>query len=278
LADKKTQLTPMDIHNKEFKSKGRNGYDRYEVDSFLDEIVDNYGDALDQIVDLKNEVVSLNSKIKDLQAQVDEYNDKKKSINKSLISAQQNADEMKERAEAEARRIVEDAKKQAETDTNYQKQQQEVISSDYKRLKEQIGEFRNRIQSMLQDEIDDLSDERWQHALDEYFHTQRFYPGGGAEPLPVGPESQEEEFAREAALDDDDDEDIDNYDENDVNSSQDPDDLSLETPDDPDDDDNDSAPKPMTGDSPSHETVNIKPDDAASKLGSTIVFPDDYKK
>ena len=48
--------------------------------------------------------------------------------------------------------------------------------------------------------------------------------------------------------------------------------------DDPDDDDNDSAPKPMTGDSPSHETVNIKPDDAASKLGSTIVFPDDYKK
>lgn len=106
MADKKTQLTPMDIHNKEFKSKGRNGYDRYEVDSFLDEIVDNYGDALDQIVDLKNEVVSLNSKIKDLQAQVDEYNDKKKSINKSLISAQQNADEMKERAEAEARRIV----------------------------------------------------------------------------------------------------------------------------------------------------------------------------
>ena len=82
----------MDIHNKEFKFRGRNGYDRYEVDSFLDEIVDNYGDALDQIVDLKNEVVSLNSKMKDLQAQVDEYNDKKKSINKSLISAQQNAD------------------------------------------------------------------------------------------------------------------------------------------------------------------------------------------
>ena len=73
----------MDIHNKEFKFRGRNGYDRYEVDSFLDEIVDNYGDALDQIVDLKNEVVSLNSKMKDLQAQVDEYNDKKKSINKS---------------------------------------------------------------------------------------------------------------------------------------------------------------------------------------------------
>ena len=47
------QLTPMDIHNKEFKPRGRNGYDRYEVDNFLDEVVDNYGDALDEVVDLK---------------------------------------------------------------------------------------------------------------------------------------------------------------------------------------------------------------------------------
>lgn len=269
----------MDIHNKEFKSRGRNGYDRYEVDSFLDEIVDNYGDALDKIVDLKNEVVSLNRKNKDLQAQVDEYNDKKKSINKSLISAQQNADEMKERAEEEAKRIVADAKKQAENDTLYQKQQQESISSDYKRLKEQVSEFRNRMQAMLQDEIDNLNDERWQHALDEYFHTQRFYPADGTEPIPVGPESQEDEFAREAALADEDDEDVDNYDEDDVNFSQDPEDLSLEPPEDSDDDedDDDSAPKPMTGDSPSHETINVKPD-TTDNLGSKIVFPDNYKK
>ena len=40
MADKETKLTPMDIHNKEFKHRGRNGYDRYEVDSFLDDVVD----------------------------------------------------------------------------------------------------------------------------------------------------------------------------------------------------------------------------------------------
>lgn len=79
MADKETQLTPMDIHNKEFKSRGRNGYDRYDVDSFLDQIVDDYGDALDQVVDLKNEIVSLNEKMGHLQEQVDEYNEKKKN-------------------------------------------------------------------------------------------------------------------------------------------------------------------------------------------------------
>lgn len=96
----------MDIHNKEFKHRGRNGYDRYEVDSFLDDVVDSYGDALDQVVDLKNEVVSLNKKVEDMQAQVDEYSNMKKS----LISAQQTVDQLKGNAEAEAKRILDDAK------------------------------------------------------------------------------------------------------------------------------------------------------------------------
>lgn len=262
----------MDIHNKEFKHRGRNGYDRYEVDSFLDEIVDDYGDALDQVVDLKNEIVSLKNQMGDLQSQVDEYNEKKKSLNSSLLSAQQTSDEIKERAEEKAKSILANAKKQVATDTDYEQQQKNTISKDYKRLKKQVSEFRSHVQAMLQEEIDNLNDEQWQHALDEYFHLQRFYPGDGAEPIEAGPESQEEEFAREAALDD---EDVDNSDENDVNCAQESDDLNLDPPDDSDGEE--SKPKPMTGDSPSHETVNIKPDND-NKLGPKIVFPDDYKK
>lgn len=254
----------MDIHNKKFKHRGRNGYDRYEVDSFLDDVVDNYGDALDQVVDLKNEVVSLNKKVEDMQAQVDEYSNMKKS----LISAQKTVDQLKENAETEAKRILDDAKKEAQTEVGYQKQQQEVISNDYKRLKKQIGEFRSHMQAMLQNEINNLNDETWQHALDEYFHTERFYPGNGAEPI------GEEEIANETAIDD---EDIDNDDVNDVNSSQEPDDLDEELSDDSDDDE-ETTPKPMTGDSPHHETINLKPEVPKSSSGPTIVFPDDYKK
>ncbi|MCJ2171938.1 DivIVA domain-containing protein [Lactobacillus kefiranofaciens] len=258
MADKETQLTPMDIHNKEFKSRGRNGYDRYDVDSFLDQIVDDYGDALDQVVDLKNEIVSLNEKMGHLQEQVDEYNDKKKSLNKTMISVQ----EMKEQAKS----VLDDARKQAVTDTDYQRQQKDVIESDYKRLKKQIGEFRSHMQAMLQEEIDNLNDDEWQHALDKYFHTERFYPGGGAEPLSSATDDDDEE--EDLDLDD---EDIDIDDENDVNSSQDPDDT------DEVDDEEENKPKPLTGDSPSHETVNTTPN-TEDKLGPTIVFPDDYKK
>lgn len=79
----------MDIHNKEFATKLR-GYDSKQVDSFLDRIVDAYGDALDQIVDLKNENV-------ELKKRVDKYDKVKDSINESLISAQENAEEIKRR-------------------------------------------------------------------------------------------------------------------------------------------------------------------------------------
>lgn len=267
MADKETQLTPMDIHNKEFKPRGRNGYDRYEVDNFLDEVVDNYGDALDEVVDLKNTVISLNKKIDDLQAQVDEYNEKKKSLNKSLISAQQTADELREKAEAEAKSMIENAKKQVEVDTDYQKQQRDVIEGDYKRLKKQVGEFRSHIQAMLQAEIDNLNDEDWQRALDKYFRTDRFYPGGDAEPIPAISDTDMDDYDEDEdiLIDDEHDEDIDNDDENDVNSSQDPDDEAES-----------SAPQPMTGDSPNHETISTRDD--TSKLNPTIVFPDDYKK
>ena len=199
-----------------------------------------------------------------MQAQVDEYSNMKKS----LISAQKTVDQLKENAEAEAKRILDDAKKEAQTEVGYQKQQQEVISNDYKRLKKQIGEFRSHMQAMLQNEINNLNDETWQHALDEYFHTERFYPGNGAEPI------GEEEIANETAIDD---EDIDNDDVNDVNSSQEPDDLDEELSDDSDDDE-ETTPKPMTGDSPHHETINLKPEVPKSSSGPTIVFPDDYKK
>ncbi|MBA1395349.1 DivIVA domain-containing protein, partial [Lactobacillus sp. XV13L] len=60
----------MDIHNKKFRMRYFNGYDRYEVDNFLDQIGNDYGDALDETADLKNENLTLNEQLKDLQAQL----------------------------------------------------------------------------------------------------------------------------------------------------------------------------------------------------------------
>ena len=87
-------LTPMDIHNKGSLQNFVNK-DSKQVDSFLDRIVDAYGDALDQIVDLKNENV-------ELKKRVDKY-DVKDSINESLISAQENEEKLKKKTNISSR-------------------------------------------------------------------------------------------------------------------------------------------------------------------------------
>ena len=59
--------------------------------------------------------------------------------------------EMREKAEAEAKQIIADAKKQAEDNINFQKHQQDTISTDYMRVKEQVSEFRSNIQENATD-------------------------------------------------------------------------------------------------------------------------------
>lgn len=88
----------MDIHNKEFTPRGHKGYDRYEVDSFLDQIVDDYGDCLDNNVDLKNENVALKNKIKELESEVDRLDELRKTINDEVLKAQKDASELRQKA------------------------------------------------------------------------------------------------------------------------------------------------------------------------------------
>ena len=158
------------------------------------------------------------------------------------------------------KQIVNNAKEQATIDANYEKQQKDVIADDYKRLKQEIGEFRSHMQAMLQKQIDNLNDDEWQQALDEYFNTDRFYPDDGSEPIPV---------ADDEDIEDDDDEvieqdDVDKQALDDVNSYQDPSEGEEES-------------KPMTGDSPNTEQIDVSKPVPKKRSGTTIVFPDYYK-
>lgn len=243
----------MEIHDKEFRHRGRNGYDRYEVDVFLDQIVDDYGDALDEIVDLKNEKVALTKQIAQFNDQADKNKAKENETNEKLKEAKEQAKKLIEEAHIEAEDIIDMAHNQA--DDIYEKGQKDTLAKDYNRLKSQVSEFRKGIQQKLRQEIDDLNDEDWQKALDKYFDTPRYYPEDGSEPH---------------ELDDGDLDEIDVDKENPdaLESSQEPDDRKEKEK---------HTPQPMTGDSPSHETIAPKREDTQLNGGSTIVFPDNYK-
>jgi cell division initiation protein len=238
-------LTPMDIHNKQFDRKMR-GYDADQVDAFLDRVVDAYGDALDQVVDLKN----ANQK---LQEQVDHYNSIKDNLNDSLIEAQKSARAVKKQAQEESDKILADAKKQAGEKAQEMQDQYDTLDNDYKLLKNKVADFRHQLQDLLNKQTKELGDNDWQYFLDRYYGRNRLYPADGepvevekenAEAMPKTPEEKAEVDKAQAA---------------DLESKQ------------------SDQPQILAGDSPDHESGQAAPTTTVAGQGPEIVFPDDYK-
>lgn len=243
----------MDIHNEEFKKRGLSGYDRREVDSFLDRVVDDYGDALDETIDLKNEVARLKTQVNDLQAKVTKYEQNEEAAKHQLADAHVRAQEIINTATEQAHNET----AQARVDVDYQKQQLDTIKDDYERVKKEVAGYRTYIQDLLQKAIENLNDDDWQKALDKYFGTERFYPPDGAEPITL---TDEEEI-----VDEDDEEDtgiVDKDDDYEVNF------------------DEEDDPQPMAGDSSNSETIDLNNEEGpeVQVSGTSIVFPEEYKK
>ena len=87
-------LTPLDIQNKEFRRAFR-GYHDEQVDEFLDQIIKDY-------TELMNESIVLKEQVEGLRGQLGQYHQLEETLNKTLIVAQQTAEEVRSNARKEA--------------------------------------------------------------------------------------------------------------------------------------------------------------------------------
>ncbi len=95
------KLTPLDIRHKEFK-RGMRGYADEEVDEFLDEVADEYERIFKENIDLSERLETLEDKVK-------QYRRIEETLQKTLVSAQQSAEELKANASKESQLILRDA-------------------------------------------------------------------------------------------------------------------------------------------------------------------------
>src|SRR6478609_8840140 len=98
-------LTPLDIHNKEFTRAFR-GYDEDEVNEFLDQVIKDYEAVLREKKDLFEQVANLEEKL-------DHFNNIEETLNKSILVAQEAAEELRRNAQKESQLIVKEAEKNA---------------------------------------------------------------------------------------------------------------------------------------------------------------------
>ncbi|HEY4486055.1 MAG TPA: DivIVA domain-containing protein [Nitrospiria bacterium] len=101
------KITPLDIQQVGFRIKMR-GYDRSEVDAFLDSLTEEYEG-------LVREANALREKVAEYESQEEEIKKKEAALNSTLLKAQGMIEEMKRTAQKEADLIIREADLKAES-------------------------------------------------------------------------------------------------------------------------------------------------------------------
>ena len=145
------KLTPLDIRHKEFKRAMR-GYADVEVDEFLDEVADEFERIFKENIDLRD-------RLEVLEDQVAGYKRIEETLQKTLISAQASADELKQTSTREAQVIVHEAELQARQLVNEAYTERQGIEQATARLRSAEQDFRFKFRQLLQGYLAHIEDE-----------------------------------------------------------------------------------------------------------------------
>jgi len=131
----------MDIEQQEF-SRSFRGYNEEEVDDFLDKIVKDYEELI-------NENVRLNEEIERMQEKLKEFSEIEETLRSALLNAQKSAEEMRGRVESEAKIIIEKAEMDAKTLKQQVLQREDLVKSEIDNLRRYKFTFKEKFKSML---------------------------------------------------------------------------------------------------------------------------------
>ncbi|MGA8534013.1 MAG: DivIVA domain-containing protein [Candidatus Tumulicola sp.] len=135
------KITPVDIQHKSFK-KALQGYDRAEVDGFLDEVIETLEDEAQHRA-------ALEADIADLKERVSHFKAMEESLQNTLVLAQRTADETKASAHKEADLIREKARLEAEREIASYNDAISEVRREHQRTVEASEKARSELRSLL---------------------------------------------------------------------------------------------------------------------------------
>ncbi len=146
-------LTPLDIHNKEFSRRLR-GYDEDEVNEFLDQVIKDYEGMIRDNKDLQNQLLAV-------QERLDHFANLEETLSKTIIVAQEAADEVKNNAKKEAQLIIKESEKNADRIINESLSKARKVSMEVEELKKQASIYRTRFRTLVEAQLELLSQDGW---------------------------------------------------------------------------------------------------------------------
>ncbi|MFJ8234437.1 DivIVA domain-containing protein [Ureibacillus sp. NPDC094379] len=151
-------LSPLDIHNKEF-SRGFRGYAEDEVNEFLVQIIKDYEIIL-------REKKELEEKLKTMTDQMSHYDSLRDTLEKSIMVAQEAAEDVKRNSQKEAKLIMKEAEKNADRIVNEALSKARKIAIEIDELKKQSKVFRNRFKMLVEAQLDLLNTNDWDQLME----------------------------------------------------------------------------------------------------------------
>ena len=136
-----SRITVVDIQHRSFK-RALQGYERTDVDKFLDEIIESLEDEA-------TARAALEAEIADLRERISHFKSMEESLQSTLLLAQRTADEVKAAAHKEADLIKQEARLQSERETGALSERVEEARREHQRMLDIAEKSKSEIRSLL---------------------------------------------------------------------------------------------------------------------------------
>lgn len=134
--------TPLDIQNKEFSRRFR-GYDVNEVKEYLSQLAD-------ELAILIEENKTLETRLKDLEGELEYYRNIETLLKETLLSTQRAINELKKTTEEERKSIISSAQNSAREIIRKAEEEKAKIEMEIERLKNIYNEFKAKFIGILE--------------------------------------------------------------------------------------------------------------------------------
>lgn len=144
------KLTPLDIHQKEFRHVLR-GYNEEEVDFFLDEVATEFERLFQENIDLKEQVERLQKKLA-------QYENFEQTLQDTMIAAQKSAEDIQNNAKRAGELIIRDAELKSKEMIQEAFSRRQTFEANFANLKKMADDFRDRLKAILEDYLKKLGE------------------------------------------------------------------------------------------------------------------------
>jgi len=142
-------ITPMDLRTKTFKKAAVGGYDKKEVDEYMEVLTEDYEKIYKQSVETSD-------KINTLTKLVDSYKAMEDTMKNSIIVAQSTAEELQRTSQEKADLIIDEAKLKAKEIIDEANEEVNKIRNQLSEIKTAMELYKTSAKSMLSAQLDVL--------------------------------------------------------------------------------------------------------------------------